>query len=433
MERKSLKAVERTTDSLTLEWDRVRNTDVYVLYYKQKGAKFKEWTQLEIDADETNGKAKINVKLADLSEGTKYVFVVRADSDEREGFATKGKTFATKTSQEITGRTSITKLTSSKPFKLSAEAKTNIVCESSDTDVIAVDEKTGKLVPQGEGTATITATAVETDEYVAASKEFDIRVLASEPVDASGSSARIIYHLDSSNCEVVKVVTGSGSIDVPQSIGYTGDKYIIAYGMYDDQRIITFDKDGDGKSVSVPGVKLGHPNGFCYADSTGLCYCVKGNGGRCVTYNPETGAYDVFTLPNGASGIAYDRRDNLFYTSAGYQIISYSGDGKFTVQSKMGNTSHTVKTRAQDIGGHAGIVMKVLSSYNNTHDTNYIDLYDVKGGRYLGTLSCNLSEVESAFCDEDGYLMLLANNLPVQDYIWKTNINIEDIAEGLGE
>ncbi len=476
LERKSLQAVERTTTSITLEWDRVRNTDTYVLYYKQYGSEYEEWTEVSLDADvvevtddaeidsettevtepeessetttskdeesvdradeeanienKAEGDDKVTVTVSDLSESTKYVFVIRADSADREGFETKGKVFATKSAQKITGRTSITKLTSSKAFTLNAEAKTAMTYESSDTDVISVDESTGKLTPQGSGTATITVTATETDEYMPATKKFKIRVIDSSPVSASGASAHIIYHFDSDNCEVVKTVVGSGSIHVPQGIGYTGDKYIIAYGSSSAQRIISFDVDGDGKSISTPSIDLGHPNGFCYADSTGLCYSVKGWGGRCVTYNPETGGYDVFTLPYGASGIAYDRKENMFYTSSRTLMVAYSGDGSFSVEHKVGVVSHSGSTYTQDIGGHAGIMIRVLSG-SSKHGTNYIDLYDMIGGQYLGTISCDLSEVESAFCDEDGWLYLLANNSSRTDYIWKTNINIEDIADGL--
>ena len=44
-----------------------------------------------------------------------------------------------------------------------------------------------------------------------------------------------------------------------------------------------------------------------------------------------------------------------------------------------------------------------------------------------------LSEVESAAVDEDGYMLLLGNTSDYTDYIWKTPINIEDIGAGLGD
>ncbi len=454
IERKSLQAVERDTNSLSLEWARARNAELYTLYYKQSGSRFKDWETVEIPVEkvsvdliagtteETDNDSEkqenfvlsseetVSYKVEGLSEGTKYVFVLRADNAEREGFKTKGKSFATRTKQTIAARKHMTKLTSSKDFKIPAEAKTSMKFESSDPKIVSVNERTGKATVKGEGVATITVTAKETDTYTKASKKIKIRVLDSEPVRASGASAHNIHHLDYDNCEIVKRVTGIGKIHIPQSIGYTGDSYIIAYNNGTTARIVTFSKEGNEKEVSVPDISMGHPNGFCYADSTKLCYSVKGWGSRCVTYSPETGKYDVFNLPYGASGIAYDRDKNMFYTSSRTVMAAYSGDGKFKVKNTVGVVKHRGTTHTQDIGGHAGIMIRLLSG-SSKHGTNYIDLYDMEGGKYLGTFTTSLSEIESAFCDEDGYMMILANNSGREDYILKTQINIKDIAEGV--
>ena len=111
-------------------------------------------------------------------------------------------------------------------------------------------------------------------------------------------------------------------------------------------------------------------------------------------------------------------------------MVSYSGDGSFKILNTVGVVKHRGYTYTQDCGGHAGIMMRCLSG-KDKHGTNYIDLYDMEGGKYLGSLVCQLSEVESAVCDDDGYLLILANNTADTDYIWKTDINIKDIAEGL--
>ena len=75
-------------------------------------------------------------------------------------------------------------------------------------------------------------------------------------------------------------------------------------------------------------------------------------------------------------------------------------------------------------------MLRCLSG-SSKHGTNYIDLYDMKNGMYLGTLSCDLSEVESCIVDKDGFLEILANNSSSVDYIWKTDLNIETMGEGL--
>ena len=447
VETDSLRASKRTPDSITLEWDQVRNTDTYSLYYKKQGHRYKDWERLDLDADSLKSKTvepedseregekdthvHVTKKVGDLEEGVKYVFRVRADNDERKGFITEGKAFSTMKTQKVETRDNITKLTSSKPFIIDVKAKTALEFKSSDDNVAKVDGKTGKVTLTGPGKAAITVAAKETDEYMGAESTVNIHVIASDPVTASGASAFAIYTLDESNCEVIKAVVGEGgNKHCPQAFGYSGDKYYIAYGSAGAQRIVTYDVDGDGRSVSVPDIALGHPNGFCYADSTGLCYCVRGWSGRCVTYSPETGRYGVITLPRGASGIGYDRDKNRFYTSSRTGMVSYSGDGSFKILNTVGVVKHRGYTYTQDCGGHAGIMMRCLSG-KDKHGTNYIDLYDMEGGKYLGSLVCRLSEVESAVCDEDGYLLILANNTADTDYIWKTGINIKDIAEGL--
>ena len=86
----------------------------------------------------------------------------------------------------------------------------------------------------------------------------------------------------------------------------------------------------------------------------------------------------------------------------------------------------------QDIGGHGGIMLRCLSPNGNKHGINYIDLYDMRNGTYLGSFSCDLSEVESAIVNKDGFLEILANNTSGEDYIWRTDVNIETLAEGIG-
>jgi len=189
--------------------------------------------------------------------------------------------------------------------------------------------------------------------------------------------------------------------------------------MDDAQRIIMF--NGDEKSVSVPGIKLGHPNGLAYAD--GKCYSVRGWSGRCVTYCPETGEYDSLTLPYGASGIAYDRKSEHFYTSSRNLMAAYDKD--FNVINTIGTVRHR-DYYTQDCGGYSGILMHCISD-KTKHGTNFVDFYDMVNGKYIGSVKCDLDEVESAEVDKDGYLILLANTKGETDNIWKTPINVAEL------
>lgn len=427
LERSSLKATERGTDQMTLVWKGTRNTDSYTIYYKVKGESPLGWHKVTIE-NEKGGMDTVTLK--NLKEGTSYGIIVRADNDERTGFSTKEKFFKTRMSQHLKIKKHFTKLTCSEKFDLGVKAETPLTYKSSDEDVVKVNKK-GIVSFKGSGTAKITITAKETKDYLGDETETEIEVIATDPVGAGGASAHIIYSIGPDNCEVIKTITGADGAVVPQAFGYTGEKYIVAYGMSGKQRIVSFDKEGDGKSVSVPAIALGHPNGFCYADSNKTCYCVKGWSGRAVTYKPETGEYGVVTFPYGASGIGYDREEDLIYTCSRTAMVAYSiGEDGYEIQHRCGVVRHSGHTYTQDCGGHAGIMMRCLSG-SSKHGTNYIDLYDMKHGEYLGTIACDLSEVESAVADEDGYMLVLANTSDGQDYIWKTPINIGDIGAGL--
>ncbi len=429
LERSSLRATELGTDRITIEWTGTRNTDTYTVYYKKEGESPLGWHKVTIDNKKGS---KDSITLKNLEEGTRYGVIIRADNEERTGFSTKEKFFATRKTQKIKGQAHFTKLTCSRDFDLGFKAETKLTYKSDDDSVITVS-KSGKAVIKGSGTVKITATAAETKEYLGDEFETEVEVIETEPVGAGGAAAHIIYSLSPDNCEVVKEITGAGSATVPQSFAYTGDQYVVAYGMHDSQRIVTFDAEGDGKSVSVPGITLGHPNGFCYADSNKTCYCVKGWSGRAVTYKPETGEYGVVTFPYGASGIGYDKEDDRIYTSSRTAMVSYSiGEDGYTVENSCGVVRHSGSTATQDCGGHASIMMRCLSG-SSMHGTNYIDLYDMRHGEYLGTIACELSEVESAEVDDDGYMLILSNYTEDTDIIWRTPINIGDIGAGLGD
>ncbi len=429
---------ERGADFITLEWEEPHNVDLYYVYYKESSKDTGEGDKAvesgKKDPDESWSVAEAltgEVRIENLKEDTKYSFIVRGDNSRHKGHPTRIRNFRTKKPQTIEVSKKITKLTCSKPFRLDANAKTELVYESSDPKVAVVNEA-GEIEVVGEGVTDITVHAKETSQYEGDEEVVEMRVLDTKPVKAGGASAHTIYHLDADNCDVVKQITGSGGAVIPQGLGYTGSKYIVSYGMGSPNRIISFDVDGDGKEVSVPKIALGHPNGFTYADENGRCYCVKGWSSRAVTYEPSSDAYDAVNLPYGCSGIGYDRKEKLLYTCSRSVMASYRISNGYEVVNTTGVVKHSGYIYTQDCGGHAGIMMRCLSG-SSKHGINYIDLYDMRNGTYLGTLSCDLSEVESVIVDNDGFLEILANNSASTDYIWKTDINIETLADGIAE
>ena len=436
VERDTVTIADRGSDYITLKWEQPHNVDEYKVYFREYDP---EAGEKEIE-DSINGKqpdsswttvstADGEIRVDGLKENTKYSFVVRGDNSKHSGHPTEYRNFRTKKAQELRVDKNIAKFTFSEPFRIDPQASTKTTFRSDNEDVATVNEATGEVTIRGAGEANITITAEESKEYEGSSEVVNLLVLDSEPVASAGASARVIYWLDADNCELVKTITGAGGADVPQGLAYTGDKYIVSYGMGNPDRIISFDVDGDGKEVSVPGLALGHPNGLAYSDVKGLCYCVKGYTSRAVTYDPETGEYDAMNFAYGCSGVGYDRKNKWLYTSSYTMMTAYDAED-YSVLHTTRRVSHSGAIYTQDCGGHGGILMHCVSG-SNKHGTNYIDLYDMENGRYLGSFGCDLSEVESVIVDDEGFLEIMANNTSGTDYIWKTGINIDSLSEGI--
>ena len=447
VERDSISSPGRGSDYIILSWDETQNTDVYKVWVKERDMSPKTDEPVDDGLDE-DGRARRSreveiddtwmafettvpeITVEDLKENTSYSFIVRADNSNREGIPTGVRNFRTKKPQSIDVITQVTKFTFSEPFELRASAETDVMYESSDPEVAVIDPETQNIQIVGEGDAEITVSAKSTLEYEGAKEIVELKVIDSTPVSAGGASPRYIYHLDSDNCEVVKRITGAGGAVVPQGLAYTGDKYIVSYGMGSPNRIISFDVEGDGKEVSVPKISMGHPNGFTYANENGRCYVAKGWTNKVFTYEPTSDSYGAVTLAYGSSGIGYDRKEKLLYTCSRTAMVAYDiGDG-YSVKYSCGVVKHSGTTYTQDCGGHAGIMFRCLSG-SSKHGTNYIDLYHMPTGRYLGTITCDLSEVESCIVDNEGFLEILANNSSGTDYIWKTDINVDTLGEGI--
>lgn len=413
-------AKERAVDSITVGWKQTRNIDNYYLCYKKRGAKYLEWNEVLIEANED--KPITSFKIEGLEEGTEYSFRMRADNDERQGFDTELIFLSTKSRQDIRiPHMDITKHLKSKNFKINAKAETKL-SYFSDNNKVATVSKSGKVRINGPGIAHITVIAEANKDYIESKEVVRVAVFDSKPIDAKGAKAKVVYSLDNKNCEALFTVHSSGT---PQSFAYTGDSYIVAYnGGFNG--IITYSKSG--KKISEHKTStLGHANGLTYCNSTKLCYGMRGNSHRIDTYDPKEDKFGVAdTTKYGGSGIAYDRIKNVLYMSYKTGMREISADGKFEYRKTTANATHANHVFTQDSGGHAGLVMRCMSG-SNKHKTNYIDIYRMADAKYLGSVFCDIGEVESATVDDDGYMVLLINS--ASDYIWKTPINIETLAE----
>ena len=394
---------ERGSDHLTVSWKKARNVNRYVVMCGNKIVV-------------ANGR-KDSAAIDGLKENTDYEISVRADSEKREGRKVLTVSAKTKKATHITGEDIQTKL-SNRPVDLMQTAETPVTYKPGDGYTVTPENKVVFSVP---GEIKVTAVSEETDEYASVSREITVNVLDSVYVDPEGAEPHYFYEIGKDNCECVMVIQGTEDSVYPQAFVYLNDMYIVTF-IKSKQRIITF---GNEKNVYEPGTDLGHANGL--TEVNGKCYLVRGDGSKtCTTFDPPNSNYNSFELAYGASGIAYDAKDAKFFTSAKNILAAY--DSNFNVLGSMAPISRSTAYYVQDCGAYGGILMHCVSG-EDAQGTNYIDFYDMNSSKYLGSVRCELNEIESLIVDDEGFIELLCIGDWPNSYIWKTPINIMKICE----
>ena len=417
VEASSIEAVKRTASSIEISWSEARNAVKYETVWTEKDNADAE--PISVISETTTAKA------TGLKQGTEYKVRIRAYAeDDIEGIYSGSKVFATKSKQKLTAKSKYLKLTSSKSFNIAKGAKSETECSSSNQRVATVTNA-GKVKIRGAGTATLRVEAKADENYLRASKTIRLEVISSLERNSNGGSFGVVYNIGPSDVKTVMTVSGEGGAATPQSMGFTGKKYIIVFGDEGSQRIISYNLDGSGRKVSVPSHNLGHPNGFTYCNKTKLCYCVRGFTTSIDTYNPKNGAYGKTSMPYQAAGICYDRVTGKMLTTSRTGIRVYKGDGSFVQEKLIYDISRPMHVYTQDSCAHAGFVFRCMSGANK-HAENYIDMFRVSDSKYLGSIRVSgLGELESAIVDNEGYLELLVNSSV--DRIYKTKIKVRDL------
>ena len=392
---------DRGADYITVSWERPRNIYKYVITYNDKTIS-------------VSGMRK-EMRLTNLEEDTDYTISVRADSHQRKGFKTLTEHARTKKKQSIAGDNTQMKFVNTL-VDLRMDAETELTYLSSNKNMKIEGDKVMFTRP---GKYIVTVKTSETSEYAAATKKITVNVLDSVNVDADGAAPHVFYRLNSDNCELKMSIRGVKEGNVPQSFEYLNGKYYVLYVVKGNktQRIISF---GGKKTVYKPKMDLGHSNGLTVADGT--FYEVNGRGPDGVSFDPSNKNYKSFSLPYNASGIAYDEMNQMFYTSQLNGMTTY--DKNFNVVNHFGRIYRSGTHYAQDSAAYKGVLMHCVSG-KDPYGLNYIDFYDMLHQKYMGSIECNLSEVESILVNDDGYLELLCNTKSNEDYIWKTPINVK--------
>lgn len=249
-----------------------------------------------------------------------------------------------------------------------------------------------------------------------------------------GGSCRVVYTFNSSNCKKKwsDGIKGLGSAKIPQGFAYTGNTYCAVFAMDNtDQALVMYDKNGKRVDEIKIEPNCGHRNGLTWNATTGLYYIVESDQAQLITYNPATRQFGTAKMPTSSSGICYDRKaGNMIATVKSSNLsksnIVYSGDGKFTVKKYFTRCTHSGSYYNQDCGAHDGFLFHCISG-SSVHSENYIDVYRVEDGAYLGTIQSELDEMESCVVNSDGYLELMCNRAGEPDYVWVTPLKVSDL------
>lgn len=258
------------------------------------------------------------------------------------------------------------------------------------------------------------------------------RALVANPT--VGGSCRVVYTFNSSNCKKrwTKGIKGLGTAKIPQGLAYTGDSYCALFALdTSDQALVMFDNDGNRIDEIKITPNCGHRNGLTWNAQTGLYYMVEGGKSVLITYNPASREFGTAKMPTSSSGICYDRETGKMIatiksSNVGKSNVVYSGDGKFTIEKYFARCTHSGSYHTQDCGAHGGFLFHCISG-SSLHTENYIDVYRVKDGAYLGSIKSELDEGESCIVNNEGYLEILCNRSGTPDYVWTTPLKVSDL------
>ena len=243
----------------------------------------------------------------------------------------------------------------------------------------------------------------------------------------SGGGTRVVYTFTKKNCKKKFSVKGYKGNIVPQGMTFTGSRYYIVFGMSDGQSMVTYSKHGIRLKAKKFPFNMGHPNAITWDPETKLCYIFRGSQKKIYTWDPATNKFGTSKTPYSSSGLSYDKSTGLIYATSLTGIRVYTADGEFTQLKFFNRCKHSGTHYVQDCGAGEGFIFHAVSG-SNKHTTNYLDIYRVADGKYLGTIKVNLGETESAIVNSKGYVELLINHKGTdKEYIWTTPLNVNDL------
>lgn len=257
----------------------------------------------------------------------------------------------------------------------------------------------------------------------------------------SKSKVRITKVYNTNNVKRIATLKKETNYRNLQAFCYDGTNYLVQYKRKDDEadkyggKIKVYSKTGKLIKSSSIYKDLGHPNGMTCHKTTAKIYSANRGakttvpsakyGKKLMVINKKTLKKEKFiTLSDYINAIAYDDLNELYYGTYGrVRLMVYDKNMKKKKSYKINLKSNYDHT--QDSGAYHGVLFQVYikASKNNT---NYIQLYRMSDGAYLGTYRLNIAntELESVIVD-NGYLVFLVNHRGAgKHYIYKSTSKI---------
>ena len=208
---------------------------------------------------------------------------------------------------------------------------------------------------------------------------------------------------------------------VPQALCDNGTHYIVQFSRYNSDsygRLIKYTKGGK-KVKTGPKLSTGHSNGLTCNKNLPYIYSVNRRNQKTIAINKSSFKKSkTISLPGKAYSIAYDDYKNQFYIVGGGTVKVLNTNFKQIKKFKL-KVNHQF---TQDGAGYHGLLLQSFTK--SKKGSNYIDIYRIKDGAYLGSYKVPFGELESIVVD-NGYLVMIINIVGTStDYIYKTKNKI---------
>ncbi len=289
-----------------------------------------------------------------------------------------------------------------------------IVYSSNNKSIATVDNKGNVKTTSKMGTVTITAKSKDNPRAV--SRVVIKNVPKTGMNGESSKTYNQITKLGTLNLKKSVKVVGTDDVKIAQGFCVYQNYYITALRDKDEKKVLLkyYNKKNGNQAKSFVKKGMGHVNGMTHSSYHGKVYVIRGNGWNLPTGKADRIFYSFIPnkifgladntilskknimageLARGGDSIAYDSATQMFYIAHGSKIYLYSSKFKL-----LSGTINKLSTgTVQDIGAYNGMIFVIrYVRKNSSPNRNWIDIYRVSDGKYLGSYNMNSShELES--------------------------------------